>query len=216
MRCLLPLVALTFCVTVVPAWAQEHEEPARGVESTAELHGDDEHGPQYDLLSIDGLTAVWTIVVFIILLIVLRATAWKPIQQVLVKREKFIAQSLEEAKREREEAEAVHAKYTEQIKAARDEAAAIIDEGRRGGETARRKIEEDARREAEAILERAKREIGIASDSAVRNLYELSGKLATDIAARIIRKELDAREHERLIAESIEELGKVARDDRSS
>ena len=45
------------------------------------------------------------------------------------------------------------------------------------------------------------REIQIATDTAVKDLYDLSGKLATDIASRIIRKELNAAEHERLISE---------------
>lgn len=59
------------------------------------------------------------------------------------------------------------------------------------------------------MLERAKREIGIARDTAVRDLYDLSGELATNIASRIIRREVDSAAHERLISESIDELVKL-------
>ena len=52
------------------------------------------------------------------------------------------------------------------------------------------------------------------TDTAVKDLYTLSAKLATDVASRVIRKELDTKEHERLIAESIEELRQL--DDRGA
>jgi F-type H+-transporting ATPase subunit b len=70
----------------------------------------------------------------------------------------------------------------------------------------KRKAHQDARQEAEAMLERAKREIGLARDTAVKELYDLTARLATEAASRIIDKELDAKEHERLIAESIDQL----------
>ena len=60
------------------------------------------------------------------------------------------------------------------------------------------------------MVERARREIGLATDTAVKELYTLGAKLATDAASRIISKELSPHDHERLIAESIEELGRSA------
>jgi ATP synthase F0 subunit b len=126
-------------------------------------------------------------------------------------REDFIRDSLESAKKDREESEAKLKEYTEQLTEARAEAKGIVDEGRRDAEVVQRKIEDDAKAEAAALVERARREIQIATDTAVKSLYDLSGKLATDIASRIIRKELNPAEHERLIAESIDELSKVSR-----
>ncbi|NOX57840.1 MAG: hypothetical protein GXP29_03160, partial [Planctomycetes bacterium] len=51
-----------------------------------------------------------------------------------------------------------------------------------------------------------KREIGIARDSAVRDLYELGARLATDAAGKIVGRELSPSDHERLIRESIDEI----------
>jgi F-type H+-transporting ATPase subunit b len=167
--------------------------------------------PEYGLLTVDGLTAIWTIIVFIVLLIVLRGAAWKPIQNVLATREKFIVESLAQAKRDREAAEARLAEYTARLEAAGKEAAAIVEEARRDANGVRQRIEEEARQEADRMVERAKREIQIAADSAVKDLYIKSAKLATEIASRVIRKELDAAQHERLIAESIDELQTAGR-----
>ncbi|MHC4089981.1 MAG: F0F1 ATP synthase subunit B [Planctomycetota bacterium] len=132
--------------------------------------------------------------------------AWKPILTALQKREEFIRNSLAEAKKDREETEAKLKQIEERLHTARDEAAAIVEEGRRDGEVVKRKAHQDARQEAEAMLERAKREIGLARDTAVKELYDLTARLATEAASRIIDKELDAKEHERLIAESIDQL----------
>ena len=156
-------------------------------------------------------SALWTLVIFIIVIFVLGKFAWGPILGALQKREDFIRDSLESAKKDREQSEAKLKEYTEQLTAARAEAKGIVEEGRRDAETVQRKIEDSAKKESTALIERARREIQIATDSAVKDLYDLSGKLATDIASRIIRKELNAAEHERLIAESIDELSKVHR-----
>ncbi|RME37603.1 MAG: ATP synthase F0 subunit B [Planctomycetota bacterium] len=150
--------------------------------------------------------ALWTIVVFLVVLVVLGKFAWGPILGALQQREAFIRESLEEAQKQREEAEARLREYTAKIEAARAEASAIVEEGRRDAEALRAKIQADAKAEADAMLQRAKREIALATDSAVHELYALGAKLATGVASRIIRKELDPADHERLIAESIEEL----------
>ncbi len=213
------LVVALSCFAGVPSLAQEHGRPRQAAHSveqnaadshtsaTGEASGEDHGGgPKYELLTIDGMTALWTIIVFLVLLIVLRSAAWKPIQKVLIDRETFIADSLQQAKKDREQAEARLKEYTEKLEAARMEATAIVAEGRRDAEVVKRTIEEDARAEAAATVERAKREIAVATDTAVKQLYSLSAGLATNVASRIIRKELNAAEHERLIAESIEEL----------
>src|SRR3990172_942654 len=151
----------------------------------------------------------WSLVTFFAVLVVLGKFAWRPILGALQKREDFIRESLAHAKRDRDEAEQRLKEYSEKIVAARSEATAIVEEGRRVGDVLRQKLEEDGKAEAKAILERAKREIAIATDTAVKELYSLTAKLATELAGRIVRKELNPREHERLITESINELQEV-------
>lgn len=156
-------------------------------------------------------SVLWTLIIFGLVVFVLGKFAWGPILSVFQKREDFIRESLAQAKRDREQAEATLKEYTEKLHAAKLEATAIVDEGRRDAEAVKQKVAEQTRQEADAMIARAKREIGIATDTAVKELYDLSGQLATDIASRIIRKELNAQEHERLIAESIDELSRISR-----
>jgi F-type H+-transporting ATPase subunit b len=155
---------------------------------------------------------IWTLVIFLVVIFVLGRFAWGPLLNLLQKREEFIRESLEQAKRDREHAEANRKAIDEKLEATRGEATAIVEEARRDAEVVKRKIEETARKEAEALLQRSRREIRVATDTAVRELYDLTGKLATDVATRIIRKEIDAAQHERLIGDSIEQLSKVRED----
>lgn len=155
--------------------------------------------------------ALWTLVIFIIVVVVLGKFAWGPILNALKQREQFIHDSLAQARKDREDAEARLREYEKKLTAAHAEATAIVDEGRRDADALRRKIEENARSEAEAIVARARREIAVATDTAIKELYDVSGKLATEIASRMIRKELDPKAHERLIAESIEELAQAVK-----
>ncbi|HEY0515296.1 MAG TPA: F0F1 ATP synthase subunit B [Thermoanaerobaculia bacterium] len=148
--------------------------------------------------------SVWTILIFVLVLIILGKFAWGPILKTLQARESFIHEALAKAKRDRDEAEARLREYEERLAKSRAEATAIVDEGRRDAEVVKRKIEEAAKVEADKMIERARREIHLATVTATRDLYQLTAKLATDLAARVIGRELSAQDHERLIAEAID------------
>ncbi|HUU83421.1 MAG TPA: F0F1 ATP synthase subunit B [Phycisphaerae bacterium] len=165
-----------------------------------------ENGGQPSLFGGDLGNAIWTLVIFLLLLFVLGRFAWGPLLRALQKREEFIRDSLAKAKKEREQAEARLRQIEERLASARDEAGVIVDEGRRGAETIKQAAHKAARTETDAMIERARREIGLARDTAVKELYDLTAMLATEAASRVIGKELDPREHERLISEAIAEL----------
>jgi F-type H+-transporting ATPase subunit b len=155
--------------------------------------------------------ALWTVVVFVLVVWVLGKFAWGPLLKALQSREDFIRESLAEAKRDREEAKKTLAQYEEKLHAARADASAIVEEGRRDAEEVRRRSDEQARVEADKMIARAKREIGIAKETAVQELYSLSAELATELASRIIGREIDPGDHARLISESIDELDRGER-----
>jgi F-type H+-transporting ATPase subunit b len=150
--------------------------------------------------------ALWTVVIFVLVLVVLGKFAWGPLLAGLQSREAYIRESLETARRDRTDAEARLREYEEKLAASRAEATAIIEEGRRDAEAVKRKIEEHAKQESAKMIERARREIEAAATEATRQLYALSAHLATELASRIIGRELDPQDHERLIAESIADI----------
>lgn len=150
--------------------------------------------------------AIWTLLIFGLVLFVLGKYAWGPLLDAMQKREQFIHDSLAEAKKDREDAEARLKDYTAKLDEARAEATAIVEEGRRDAEVVKARIEEEAREESEKMIARAKREIDLATQSAIKELYTSSANLATDMASRILQKELSADERAKLVARSLDEL----------
>ena len=147
--------------------------------------------------------AIWTLVIFLLVVFVLGKFAWGPILNTLQTRESFIHDALAKAKRDRDEAEARLREYEARLATARSEATAIVDEGRRDADVVKRRIEAEARAEGDKTIERAKREIQIATDTATKELYTLSAKLATQLAAQVIGRELSPQDHQRLISDAI-------------
>ncbi|MBU0637254.1 MAG: F0F1 ATP synthase subunit B [Planctomycetes bacterium] len=187
-----------------PPAADSH--PTDVQHSTATKHGEtDAHGAAEKpaLLTFDPGAAIWSIVVFLLLLGALRVLAWKPILTALQQREKFIQGTLDDAKRERSEAERLLAEHRAQMEQAREQATGIVDEGRRRAEEAGRQIQEQARAETEQMVARAKRELELATASAVKELYDQTASLAVTVAGSIIRKELSVEDHRQLVDESL-------------
>jgi len=165
-----------------------------------------EGGGESNLFAGDIGTAIWTLVIFLGVIFVLGKFAWGPLLEGLQSREQFIRESLQEAKAENEKAKALAADYEQRIEQAKTEATAIVDEGRRDAEVVKSQIEQQTRTDADTMIERAKREILLAKQTAIKEIYATSSELATDLASRIISREVSAEDHERLIAESIENI----------
>ena len=166
-----------------------------------------EEGGEVSVFAGDIGTALWTVVIFLGVVFVLGRFAWPTILKGLQDRENFIHKALADAKHDRDEAEARLKEYAERLTAARAEATKIVEEGRRDGEVVKHRIEDEAKQEAAKLIERAKREIGLAKDAAISELYAKAATLATSAAAQIVRKELNPKDHERLIQDSIAALG---------
>ena len=165
-----------------------------------------EHHASPGLFTGDIGNIIWTLITFIAVIVVLGKFAWGPILRGLQSREQFIQQSLADADAANRKATEQLAEYTKKLEQARSEAQSIVEEARKHAEQVKHSIHEEARKEADSLIGRAKREIDLARDAAVKELYATSATLATDAASKIIGKELNPSDHERLIEESIAEL----------
>jgi len=166
-----------------------------------------EEGASPGLFSGDVGVAIWTVIIFILVVFVLGRFAWGPMLNALQARESFIRDSLEKAATERESAEQLLRDYELKLAEARAEATAIVEEARRDAEAVKTRLEEAAREEGDRLMERARKEINLARDKAVKDLYTTSAQLATNMAERILRREIRPEDHERLIEETLADLG---------
>ena len=149
-------------------------------------------------------TLIFSLLIFVILVMLLAKYAWKPIADGLEKREDSIARDINDAKTANEKAQATLAQYENRLQAARDEASALVAEAKKDAELAREKILARANEEAQRQRERAIAEIQAAKDQAVRELAEHSVDSAVSLAGNLVGKELSANDHQRLIEQSLE------------
>lgn len=150
---------------------------------------------------------LFAIVTFTILLILLRKFAWGPMMNMMKEREEKVANDIDAAENNRLESE----KYLEQqkleIDRAREEAQSIIESAKKTGEQQGRDIVEQSRRESEQVKENALAQIQSEKEQAVAELREQVATLSVMIATKIIEKELDEAEQEKLIEEYLQEAG---------
>src|SRR5215813_5539881 len=150
----------------------------------------------------------WTILTFIIVAIVLRVTAWKPILELVSEREKQIEASIESAKRERAEAEKLLAEQKAAAAQARHEAAEMMRKNQADMERFREELMAKSRKEAEQLKAEAERAINEERVKAIAEVKALTVDLAIDIATKLLGEQLDGPKQRKLAEQFIEQLPK--------
>ena len=145
---------------------------------------------------------------FLILVVILRAVAYKPVVRMLQARQDKIAESLTKADEDVEKAEAVLKEYQEQLSGARVKAQAIIDKASNRAQEEREASVLETKREIEQMKKAAQAEIQRERALAVEQLKGEVVALSMAAAGKIIAKNLDAGENEQLISEFVNKLDK--------
>ncbi len=167
-----------------------------------------EGGPQSFLLDINPGVVIWTTIVFLLLLWVLKKTAWKPILNALDERETFIKESLDKAENARKEAEELLRENKERLAKAEEEAQKVIEQGREYAEKVKEQILAESKDEARKMIDEAKVLIERRQDEAFAQLRSEIAVIAVGAAEKIIKETLDEEKQKELIDTYIDELKK--------
>lgn len=202
------------------AYAQPHAEahddhaPATHVEHDAhgaDVHAD-AHGEQASPSVFAGTIAqsVAAVLVFLILLAVLYKLAWNPILSGLQERESKIRGDLESAERSAHQAEATLKEYQQRVASANEEVRKLIEKGRADAQLVASQLKEQMERDIAQARQRAEAEIGAARQQAVAELYAQAATLATDVAGRILKRQINPADQQQLVNEAVGELRNAA------
>lgn len=152
---------------------------------------------------------VWTLVIFVLLMIVLSKYAFGPITAAVEAREKALEDAIEGAKRDRDAAAKLLQEHQAAIDAARGEAQKIIADGRAVGEKMRTDMLEQTRKEQQDMLERARREIGSEKDKAILQLRREAVDLALAGASKVIEQNLESQKNRELVESYLASIGSL-------
>lgn len=152
-----------------------------------------------------GLT-LWTAITFLILILVLARVAWGPIVRMLDERERTIRDAVDQARKERAEAERLLAEQKAALQAAQREAAALAQRAKAEAEALRQELTGRARKEADDLVASARAQIQEEKAKAVADLRGQVADMAIEAARRLIPQAVDENTHRALVEEYIRQL----------
>jgi F-type H+-transporting ATPase subunit b len=187
---------------------------ALAVFDVAPLLAQEEHGGGGGgLFDINPGIFIWTWLIFVVLLLVLRKWAWGPILGALETREKRIQDVLDGAAHERGEAAKLLEEQRKLLDESRDQAQQILADSRKAGERVRAEIVEEARKQGDQIVGRAREDIERERDHALELLRREAVDLSISAASRVLSREVDSSENRRLVEDYLESLTGESRGD---
>ncbi len=154
-----------------------------------------------------GLIA-WTIVTFIILVLILRKFAWKPILKALQDREAHVQSTLERAEEARKEAARILDENRKQLDRAEEEGRRIMTESRALGEKLKEEIIAKANQQSQRLVDQAKEEIDRDKQAALNQLRSEVASLAIKAAEKILDETLDETRHRKIVDAYLHQLPK--------
>ena len=149
---------------------------------------------------------VWTILVFLLLLIALRAVAWKPLLAALQARQDAIAKSLDDAKQAKVELERLQVESTRILAQARTEAEAILSRTRDDANRFRDEMKQKAQAEAAGIVRNAEKQIELETARALQQIRQEAVDLSVAIASKLLQRNVSREDNERLIEDTFRQL----------
>lgn len=153
---------------------------------------------------------IYTIIVFIILFLILRAYAWGPIREGLDRRERSIAHDKQEALRAKQEADALRARLDQELARANEEVRQMIEKARQDAGAVAAAEMARGKAELQAEKDRLKRDLEIQEKQALQQAVEKSVGLATLISAKAVKKSLTEEDHRALLDEALAEFKAAA------
>ena len=146
----------------------------------------------------------WTVVIFILLLVILKKFAWKPILKAVDDRNSSITEALSSAEKAKAEMEQLSANNEKILQEARIERDSIIKEARALKENTISEAKNKASIEAEKIILSAKEQISNEKMKAMTALKNEIADISIQMAEKILKSELkDEKSQKKLIEETL-------------
>jgi len=180
--------------------------------------GHDAHHDPYDLTHVNATEAIadpsefksdlaiWTFVVFLLLLALLGKFAWGPIMEGLERREASIAAACSASSMAAAKGAEQLRLYEAKLAAAAEETREMMARARKDAEAAGERIVAEAQQAAARERDKAVADIASAKNSALAEITERSVDLAVAMAGRMIQRQLTPDDRAGLIREALDQL----------
>lgn len=159
------------------------------------------------LIDINPSTLLFTILNFIVLIVVLKIVFFDKVKAIMAQREEFINKQLDDAEEETQKARMLAIENERLLKNAKAEGQLITEKHKQKAEKIFEEIVADANKEAETIIERAKTEIAREKEKVEYQLRKEAIELALELSKKVIEKNIDEQKNRELIGQFITKVG---------
>ena len=142
---------------------------------------------------------------FLLLFGILMAVGYKPILKLLDERQAKIRESLEMAEKIKDQTSRSEEQIKAAVETARKEGQVIIGQASQIAEKIKEEAKDGARKEADAIISKARDEIKLERDKSIAELRSEFSNLTVLAAEKVIKESLDASKHRKLINEVLDQ-----------
>ena len=149
-------------------------------------------------------TYVWSLVIFMTVLFVLRKYAWNPLLDFLEEREKDIAESLEMAESAKTNLEKIKDESEKILNKAKKEGKTIVSDSKLRAEESANKILDDAKAKSNEFLDDAKSKIEIEKKRAIKEIKEEVVDLSLELATKVLQRNVKDDDNNKFIKSSLE------------
>lgn len=163
-------------------------------------HGAGHNGPP---LEFTRDLALWSFVVFVGFLFVLKKAAWGPMIAGLDKREAGIRSAIAQAEDNQRKSKAMLAEYEQKLKAAEETVQAMVAEAKRDAERTSQDIIASAQKEVSALRDRARDEINQAKDAALAEVFTSVQSQVIRATEHVLGRALNDGDQDRLVGEAL-------------
>ncbi|MCE4957594.1 F0F1 ATP synthase subunit B [Macrococcoides caseolyticum] len=152
-------------------------------------------------------TALYTLALFIILLLLLSKFAWGPLKKIMDERQEGINNDLDSARKQNEDAK----RYAEENRAllakTQNEVSIIMEDAKAQAKSQQEAIIHEANTRANKIVSDAQAEIENEKQRAIADINDRVAELSVLIAQKVINKEINVQDQKQLVQQFIQEAG---------
>lgn len=157
--------------------------------------------------TIDVWTLIFTWVNLIILFLLMKKLLFKPVKNIIDQRQSEIDKMYTDAEESKNRAEEMEKDYTQKLSEAKQEANSIVSTAVKTAQLNSEKIMQEAQAQVSAMKAAAHEQIDYEKKTAVSEAKADIASMAVAIAEKVIEKEINEEDYERLVEKCIDEMG---------
>ena len=146
---------------------------------------------------------IWSLVIFLLVLLILKKYAWTPLLDFLDQREKEISDSLAMAESAKADLEKVKEESEKILNEAKNQGKSIVSDSKQKAEDSANKILNDAKAKSDEFVLDAKKKIDVEKKKAIKEIKEEVVGLSLDLASQVLQRNVKDEDNNKFVDSSL-------------